>query len=66
MEKELLKLIVNSGLSQVKFAKKIGYSRVNLNHIINSNQGRVITLGLAERLSSNGYGSIEYWLGEKK
>lgn len=66
MEKELLKVIVNSGLSQVKFAKMIGYSRVNLNHIINSNQGRVITMGLAERLSNSGYGSVNYWLGKKK
>ena len=66
MEKELLKVIVNSGLSQVKFAKMIGYSRVNLNHIINSNQGRVITLCLAEKLSSKGFGSVDYWLGKKK
>lgn len=66
MEKELLKVIFNSGLSQVKFAEKIAYSRVNLNHIINSNQGRVITLCLAKKLCDNGYGSVDYWMNIKK
>jgi plasmid maintenance system antidote protein VapI len=66
MELELLKIIAKSGLSQVKFANMIGYSRVNLNHIINSNQGRVITLCLAKKLCYNGYGSVDYWMNIKK
>lgn len=65
MELELLKVINRSGLSQVKFAEKIGYSRVNINHIINGNQGRVITIHLAEKLAKSGYGSVDYWMNEK-
>jgi len=62
MKEKLLKTISQSGLSQTAFAKKIGYSRVNLNHIINGNQGRTMTVELALRLEKAGFGNVWDWV----
>jgi plasmid maintenance system antidote protein VapI len=56
---KLLKTIKESGLSQTAFARLIGYSRINLNKIINGT--RRFTLILAVRLEKAGFGNADEW-----